>query len=187
VKPGRNAGEGLGDGDEPERRSGPNGGGERTATDRRTGSERIDRLLTEVETAPGEAAPGDEPSRSSARQTREAVAETLSVGQFRFDEGLVKENLEETLLFLIASRQSGSHGKQLMDDLASTFDAHLSPGTVYPALHDLHDGGLLERYENVRTKRYDIAKPGSVGERLGDAARQHLLLGAMLLAAVDEL
>ena len=74
------------------------------------------------------------------------VLKTLLGGpEFRFDESIVKENLDVILLLLVANRSSGTHGKGLMGDLATIFDAHLSPGTVYPQLHDLEEGGAIER------------------------------------------
>lgn len=115
-----------------------------------------------------------------------AVLEGLFPGDdFEFDEELVKENLDEILLLLIALRERETHGKGLMEDLSGLFDAELSPGTVYPRLHHLADEELLEMHELVRTKEYHIDDEGGVEERLESAMRQHLALGFVFKAALD--
>ena len=105
---------------------------------------------------------------------------------FRFDEDLVKQNLDETLLMLITLRESGTHGKGLMDDLARLFDAHLSPGTVYPQLHELEDGGLLQMQEKVRTKEYHIGDDRKVRARLEQSMCQHLALGYAIYLSLED-
>jgi hypothetical protein len=116
------------------------------------------------------------------------VVETLFDGrEFRFDESVVKENLNVLLLLLIAHRSSDTHGKGLMGDLATVFDARLSPGTVYPQLHDLEEEGLLEVQELVRTKEYLIDDEEALAERVTDAMEQHLALGLFLRAALSDL
>ena len=105
---------------------------------------------------------------------------------FRFDEDLVKGNLDETLLLLISLRASGTHGKGLMDDLAELFDAHLSPGTVYPQLHRLEDDGFLRMHEKVRTKEYHIGDDERVRARLQRSMHQHLALGYAIHLALED-
>jgi hypothetical protein len=105
---------------------------------------------------------------------------------FRFDEDLVKQNLDETLLMLITLRRSGTHGKGLMDDLACLFDAHLSPGTVYPQLHQLEDEGLLQMHEKVRTKEYHVGDDEGVRARLERSMHQHLALGYAIYLALED-
>lgn len=105
---------------------------------------------------------------------------------FRFDEDLVKQNLDETLLMLIILRESGTHGKGLMDDLARLFDAHLSPGTVYPQLHELEDSDLLQMQEKVRTKEYHIGDDRKVRARLEQSMYQHLALGYAIYLSLED-
>jgi hypothetical protein len=105
---------------------------------------------------------------------------------FRFDEDLIKQNLDETLLLLITLRSSGTHGKGLMDDLARLFDAHLSPGTVYPQLHQLEEEGLLRMQEKVRTKEYHVGDDREVRARLERSMSQHLALGYAIYLALED-
>jgi DNA-binding PadR family transcriptional regulator len=87
---------------------------------------------------------------------------------------------------LVALRDSDTHGKGLMEDLETVFDADLSPGTVYPRLHDLDDD-LLRVQELVRTKEYRIDDDEDARDRIEEAMRQHLALGFFFYAARDEL
>jgi len=121
---------------------------------------------------------------------REVLSTVMSVlfpdTDFRFDEDLVKQNLDETLLMLVSLRESGTHGKGLMDDLARLFDAHLSPGTVYPQLHELEDEDLLRMQEKVRTKEYHIGDDRKVRARLERSMYQHLALGYAIYLALED-
>jgi len=116
----------------------------------------------------------------------DGVTDALSEGDFRFAEGMVKSNLEEILLLLVAGREADAHGKGLMGDLATVFDTRLSPGTVYPRLHDLESDGLLSVQELVRTKEYRIEDDSGVAERVEAAMEQHLALGLFFRAALAD-
>jgi hypothetical protein len=106
---------------------------------------------------------------------------------FQFDEELVKHSLEELLLVLVALRDAETHGKGLMEDLSSLFDARLSPGTVYPRLHDLEEEGALEMHELVRTKEYRIDDADAARADIETAMRQHLALGFVFYSALQDL
>lgn len=115
------------------------------------------------------------------------VEETLFDGEpFSFDDEHVKSSLDELLVSLVAVRSSDTHGKQLLDDLADEFDTNLSPGTVYPRLHDLCDEEVLEQRELVKTKEYTLADVEAARDDVVDAARQHLALGMVLHAALQQ-
>lgn len=103
----------------------------------------------------------------------------------RVDESIVKENLDEILLLLIALRGS-AHGKALMSDLTRAFDVRLSPGTVYPRLHRLEDEGVLAMHKCVRTKEYSIDDVDAARERVSDRMRQQLLLGTYFYACTAD-
>ncbi len=100
-----------------------------------------------------------------------------------FDERVVKDNLEEVVLLLVALRGS-THGKELISDLTQCFDARLSPGTVYPCLHGLEEEGILTVHKCVRTKEYSIADPDRARARLGARMRQQVLLGLYFSACL---
>ncbi|WP_255149699.1 PadR family transcriptional regulator [Halorarius halobius] len=117
-----------------------------------------------------------------------AVTESLfEDGEFEFAEETVKSNLDEILLMLVALRDSRTHGKGLMEDLESVFGADLSPGTVYPRLHELEDDDVLEVHELVRTKEYRIDDEEACRETVAAAMREHLALGFFFRAALEDL
>jgi hypothetical protein len=142
--------------------------------------EQLYRELTDVETASG--------TDDRSGDVVDAVTDQLFPGgSFRFDEELVKNSLDELLLVLVALRDGDTHGKGLMENLSSVFDARLSPGTVYPRLHDLEDEELLKMHELVRTKEYRIEDPENTRSRIEDAMQQHLALGFVFYSALEEL
>jgi DNA-binding PadR family transcriptional regulator len=99
----------------------------------------------------------------------------------------VKGDLGEILLTLVAGRSSETNGKRLMEDLSRVFGAELSPGTVYPKLHDFEEEDLLERHELVRTKEYQLDDPEACRERITQEMRQHLVLGLFYYRALEDL
>lgn len=136
----------------------------------------------------------DDLDRTNADSTQRADAIVTSIldegfldSSFRFDEDVVKENLSELLVLLIALRDGETHGKGLMGDLARLFDARLSPGTLYPKLHDLEEDGVLEKQELVRTKEYRVDDVDESRRRIEAAMRQHLALGLFFELALQEL
>lgn len=132
--------------------------------------------------------PTDDPAGGSSGEITADVREELPVGaRFQFDEDLVKQSLDDLLLILIALEDGGAHGKGLMEKLASHFNAHLSPGTVYPRLHDLEEEGLLEVHELVKTKRYSIADDEQVRRRVERTLQHHLAIGEVFRAALEEI
>jgi len=138
----------------------------------------IERLLRELD---GDAAEG---GLDADRLLERALADVTD-SAFAFDEGVVKHSLDELLLVLVALHGDGTHGKQLMDDLERLFDARLSPGTVYPRLHDLEAEGAVDVREMVRTKEYTVDDADAARERVRDAMHQHLAVGRFLQAALD--
>ena len=146
--------------------------------------EQLYQELTAVEAAGTE---GADPGHRS-EEVVEAVTEQLFPDRtFQFEEDLVKNSLEELLLVLVSLRDGETHGKGLMEDLSQLFDARLSPGTVYPRLHDLEEDGVLEMHELVRTKEYRIDDPEETRARIEAAMTQHLALGFVFYSALDEL
>ncbi len=105
----------------------------------------------------------------------------------QIDDGLVKQSLPELLLVLVGLRSNNTHGKGIMEDLNRFFGAQLSPGTVYPTLHDLEADGLLEMRELIQTKEYAIDDHDAVRRAMEDAMTQHLAIGLLFRRAIDEL
>lgn len=103
------------------------------------------------------------------------------------DDGLIKQSLPELLTMLVALRTSDTHGKGVMEDINRFFGAQLSPGTVYPTLHELDEEGLLEMRELVQTKEYTIDDTEAARESLQNAMTQHLALGLVFRRAIEEL
>ena len=127
------------------------------------------------------------PEQQSEVILEEVLTALFQESNFRFEESIVKENLDEILLMLIAHRSSDTHGKSLMGDLATIFGTRLSPGTVYPQLHELEDDGLLRVQELVRTKEYQVDDEEELTERVTVAMKQHLVLGLFFQVALEQL
>jgi len=115
-----------------------------------------------------------------------AVADDVDAGEMPVDDGLVTESLDEVLLALIAQADDDTHGTGLMEALSELFDADLSPGTVYPRLHELEAAGDLRMHELVQTKQYAVEDRTGAREAVETAAYQHLALGLFLQASLDE-
>ncbi len=131
--------------------------------------------------APGTGQEGD------PEQVLSSVMERLAVDEsFGFDDEIVKQNLDEILIALIALRD-GTHGKALIDDLSRLFDAQLSPGTVYPRLHDIEDDDVLSMHELVRTKEYSVADESAARSQIEGAMYHHLALGLFLHDSLEAL
>ncbi|MDR9381928.1 MAG: helix-turn-helix transcriptional regulator [Natronomonas sp.] len=127
----------------------------------------------------------DEPGTAASEIVSEVESSLFGSESFSFDETHVKSSLDELLLSLVALRTADTHGKQLLDDLAQEFDTILSPGTVYPRLHDLCDADVLEQRELVKTKEYTLHDAETARSNVAAAARQHLALGMVLRAALE--
>lgn len=143
----------------------------------------IDRLRRELGLTTG-----DEETNATGSEMLGSVEETLgSEAPAGVAADRVRSDLDELLLALVAVREGGTHGKGLIEGLEELFDASLSPGTVYPHLHDLADEGVLSTHELVRCKEYRLEDDGHAGDRVAEAARQHLALGLFLHAAAGEI
>ena len=117
----------------------------------------------------------------------EATAGLATGDAFEFRDQLVKESLDELLVVLVALSDGSTHGKGLMGELADVFGVRLSPGTVYPTLHDLEADGVLEMHELVRTKEYRIADAEAAQDRIEQARKQHFALGTVFNRALEEI
>lgn len=116
----------------------------------------------------------------------EEVNRSLPTDNVEFDEALIKENLEEILLMLIAMHGE-THGKELLSDFTHLLGAQLSPGTVYPSLHALEEEGILSMHAKVRTKEYTIADEEYVRSTIQRTMMQHLAFGMLLYAFLPKL
>jgi DNA-binding PadR family transcriptional regulator len=125
-----------------------------------------------------------------AAETAEILTETARAidgsDRLRIDDGLVKQSLDELLVMLVSLRTNDAHGKGIMGDINRFFDTQLSPGTVYPTLHDLEDRGLLEVHELVQTKEYFIGDEAETRAAVRDAMQQHLAMGFLFRRMLEE-
>lgn len=140
----------------------------------------VERLYSEFDT---DAPTGTETPVS--RTVEGAIEALFDTDEFEFEETYVKASLDELLLSIISLRSSDTHGKQLLDDLAGDFDTALSPGTVYPRLHDLCEEGVLEQRELVKTKEYTLDDVADAESSIAEAARHHLALGMVFRSAIE--
>ncbi|MFC7199452.1 PadR family transcriptional regulator [Halospeciosus flavus] len=152
--------------------------------DESSGDDAVARLLREIEGASA----GPVERMDFERIRRETLEPILARegDQFRFDDGLVKESLDELLVSLVALRAEGTHGKALIEALDSVFDVDLSPGTVYPRLHRLDERGILDVHEMVRTKEYTVADEGAVRNLATDAMYQHCAMALFFCTALEQ-
>lgn len=150
-----------------------------------TSVEQLYKELTEKPTV--ETTIGSESGHRSKAVVDEVTERLFAERSFEFEEELVKHSLDELLLVLVALRDGETHGKGLMDDLAELFDARLSPGTVYPRLHELEEDDTLEMHELVRTKEYRIDDTEAARECIETEMRQHLALGFVFYSALEDL
>ncbi|ERH09237.1 MAG: hypothetical protein J07HX64_00990 [halophilic archaeon J07HX64] len=74
-----------------------------------------------------------------------------------------------------------------MEKLSTSLDTSVSPGTLYPELHELHEEGVLEQQELVRTKVYDIGDSQVAREQLVESAQAHFMIGQILRDALRQL
>lgn len=133
----------------------------------------------------------DEPEADPAAETAEILTETArsidGSDQLRVDDGLIKQSLDELLVMLVALRSNEAHGKGIMGDINRFFGTQLSPGTVYPALHDLEERGVLEVHELVQTKEYFLGDEAAATTAVRDAMRQHLAMGFLFQRMLEQL
>lgn len=153
--------------------------------DESSGDDAVARLLREIEGA--SATPVE---RMDFERIRRETLEPILAregDQFRFDDGLVKESLDELLVSLVALRADGTHGKALIEALDSVFDVDLSPGTVYPRLHRLDERGILDVHEMVRTKEYTVADEKTVRDLATDAMYQHCAMALFFCTVLEQI
>lgn len=129
----------------------------------------------------------DPPSRDAITESLDPVIDDVAGGDIAVDDGLVTQSLEEILLAMIAVADGGTHGTGLMEGLEDQFGAQLSPGTVYPRLHDLEADDTLQMHELIQTKQYGIADSDAAAEQIAESAYQHLALGLFLHSSLDAL
>jgi len=144
-------------------------------------------MLVEKLQASRDDSAADDPAAPTATLLSE-TADTVNGGdELDIEDGLVKESLSELLLLLVGFRTNDAHGKGVMSDLNRFFGTQLSPGTVYPTLHELEEEGLLEVRELVQTKEYFIDDEEAVREQFRDAMRQHLAMGLIFRRAIEDI
>lgn len=133
-------------------------------------------------------APSTDDPAAKTESLVEETTETMFDGAGPdIDDGLIKQSLPELLVVLVGLRENETHGKGIMEDLSRFFGAKLSPGTVYPTLHDLEEEGVLQMRELIQTKEYAVDDAEAAREALQNAMGQHLALGLLFHRAIEEL
>ncbi|RZH68178.1 PadR family transcriptional regulator [Natrinema altunense] len=149
------------------------------------------RLLADSQSEPSDPAleSTEDAPKDIERQLDELVAQVhgaFPADDVQFDEAMIRDNLEELLLVLIALHGE-THGKELISALTSLFETQLSPGTVYPTLHELEEADVLSMHAKVRTKEYSIADEAYVRATVEQTMVQHLAFGLLLYAVLPRL
>ena len=128
----------------------------------------------------------DTPSRDAIPESLlDSVICDVAEGNLAVGDGFVTQSLDEILLAVIALSDEETHGTGLMEALSRLFDAQLSPGTVYPRLHDLESDGTLTVHELVQTKQYSIDDTETAASQIEQAAYRHFVMGMFLHASLD--
>lgn len=115
----------------------------------------------------------------SENEDPHAGIEDKLIGAVSLNDRLVKAYLDEVLLVLISARE-GACGQDLIQDLYR-LGCGLSPGTIYPHLHELSDDGILDMHEQRCTKQFEIADHGEVTEIVNDTLEDLESLFSLLL------
>jgi hypothetical protein len=123
------------------------------------------------------------PSTDDGHEESNAVVS--SIENRSLDEDLLKASLDDLLLGLIAIRD-GACGKELRSDLFS-IGYDVSPGTLYPHLHDLESDGVLTMQEGVKTNEFRLADSNVVRDHLQSHVRDLVGLAIALEIAKSEL
>jgi len=157
-------------------------------TSERTDEETAAALLEKLQaTAAVDGDPDEDPAADTAAILTETAQSIEGRDTLDVDDGLVKQSLDELLVMLIALRSNDAHGKGVMGDINRFFGTQLSPGTVYPTLHDLEDRGLLDVHELVQTKEYFLGDETAARETVREAMRQHLAMGFLFQRMIEEI
>jgi hypothetical protein len=117
---------------------------------------------------------------------RDRAVGALDTRRVHFDAGIVKQNLDDIALMAAVLGPEGVYGKELLEAMTRAFGHPLSPGTVYPVLHELNDDELFQQDQSGKSKSYTVLDEAAVAPRLQDAASQHLVLGTMLERAARD-
>lgn len=96
-------------------------------------------------------------------------------------ESLVKKELKNLLVSMLLS--SPMCGTDLVKILYQKFKVLISPGTLYPALHDLEKEGLLKYEYKIKNKVYSIKEKEQAEALLKNHAKANSLLSEMLVRA----
>jgi DNA-binding PadR family transcriptional regulator len=100
-----------------------------------------------------------------------------------FVERFVKEYLDMVVLALIVRRPMC--GTDIIDVVHKNFNVLLSPGTIYPLLHELEESGLLECEYTIKKKIYRPVRGSEVKIRsmLGEHLQTNEFLNRFLKSA----
>lgn len=129
----------------------------------------------------------DDPAAATAELLSETARSLNGDDRLHLNDGMVKQSLDELLVMLVALRTDDAHGKGIMGDINRFFGTNLSPGTVYPTLHDLEESDVLQVHELVQTKEYSVGDEAIAGERLREAMEQHLAMGLLFQRVLEDI
>ncbi|MDS0280505.1 PadR family transcriptional regulator [Haloarcula onubensis] len=157
----------------------------RRVTTGKTMGDRPDERLTPLVGASDPTTHGNAARDAIPESLLASVVDDIADGDIAVDDGLVTQSLDEILLAMIALSDDETHGTGLMEALSRLFDAQLSPGTVYPRLHDLEADNTLTVHELVQTKQYSIDDAETAASQIEEAAYRHFVIGMFLHASLD--
>lgn len=146
-------------------------------------TERVDEPRSVAETADGSTDPTETLAANvtfhSDTDGSQLDVQAILTGTGSLNDRLMKAYLDEVLLILIMSHD-GACGQDLVQDLYR-LGSGLSPGTIYPHLHDLADDGLLEMHEQRRTKQFEVTDTEAVKQRVEEAFQDLSVLSSVFM------
>lgn len=129
---------------------------------------------------------------SSNREGLAQKAAVESIFGFELDaasgpfQSLVRADLENVILALVIKQPMC--GIDMIKTIHARFGLLLSPGTIYPLLHDLERQGLVRHSKGTKTKIYAPAKgmKEKICSMLRERVRIRNLLNQLLLSAASD-
>lgn len=152
-----------------------------------TTDESVGRLYERILEESSSESEGPDTGDSTMEERFDEIIDALFDEDVEFDRSFVTDNLESILLLFARLKDDETHGMGLIREIDAVFDVELSPGIVYPKLHELQEEGLLRNQELVHTKVYNVTDESETTTRIDDATRQHLVLGFMYARVLGEL
>lgn len=113
-------------------------------------------------------------------------SKSLPSNNYNIDDGLINEFVKrelKTIVLALVIREPMC-GRDIQMEIYKKFSILLSPGTLYPLLHELEKKGLLECQVSIKTKIYSAANENEIRKILNDHIQAKNFLNDFLQSVV---